>query len=372
MKLLTTSLLSSVLLLSACDSSNPFTEETETEVDPVTDTDTDTDTDNSFNIEGGGVPEGVEGPASSDSDAIIRFEELNEDGGGRAQEFAYDSATDTFSVDNLAFDGEGPYTRSTIPSIASLGPNEAFAVYDASVTVPDFLDGDPISQIVPYRAVLGVSNNTTEDGAPRTSFAIVRTGGFVDYGFGGFVYQREGGVVLPETGQARFIGDYAGVRVFDAAGGLEYVEGDMFLDLDFDDPTDAVAGVKGAIFNRVAYTSDGELIDSTGDGEITLEDQLPLPSIGFVLDGDSGNASADGELTGNLTLNTYLDAEGNVVEHESGTYFAVVAGDTTTPDGGEIVGIAVITSEDAVGEGTRGTVQETGGFILYRDDDFTP
>ncbi len=376
MKLVVTSLLSSVMLLAACDSSNPFLEETETEAEVEEEVEEeeeeeDEDTDTTFTIEGGGVPDGVDGPVVDETEAVIRYEELDEDGGGRAEEFSYDSTNDTFSVDNLAFDGEDAYTREPIASIASLGPNEAYAVYNAAVTVPDALDDDPVSQIVPYRAIVGISNATTAEDAPRTSFAIVRTGGFTNYGFGGFVYQREGGVVLPTTGQARFNGDYAGVRIFDSTSGLEYVEGDMYMDLDFDDPTDAVAGVKGLIYNRVAYDSLGNEIDSTNGG-ITLEDQLPLPNISFVLDGDNGNASSDGDLTGELALNSYLDEEGTVITYESGVYYAIVAGDTTQEDGGEIVGIAVITSSDPRDDGIRGTAQETGGFILYRDDDFLP
>ncbi len=43
----------------------------------------------------------------------------------------------------------------------------------------------------------------------------------------------------------------------------------------------------------------------------------------------------------------------------------MIAGDATDPsDGGEIVGVIVIESEDPRYEGV--TAQETGGFILYR------
>lgn len=371
MKPILTATLCSVIALAGCDSANPFMDETEEAanevavVDPVVTTPSDP---NSFNIAGGGVPPGVGGVAATPDESIIRYEEMNDKGGGRAEEFSYDAATDTFSVDNLAFDGEDPYTRETIASIASLGPNDQYAVYEAQQVVSDPLDGDPIGQIAQYRAIVGISNATTADGAARTSFAIVRTGGYTDYGFGGFIYQREGNVVMPSTGQATFRGDYAGMRIFSGSGGLEFTEADMFIALDFDDPTDAVAGVRGGIFNRVAYDIDGNLIDSTAGGT-TQEDELPLPGIAFVLDGDNGNASADGELTGGLALNSYFDDGGNEIDHESGTYYAIVAGDTTQPDGGEIVGIAVIDSTDPR---TDVEVQETGGFILYRDDSYIP
>lgn len=334
-------------LLAGCDGENPFTE---------------TGTDG-----GGETPVGVDGETRTAAQSIVRYEEKNENGGGFAEEINYDSATDTFSVNNLAFDGEDAYTRDS--DVPTLGPNGAYAVYEADVTVPDFLDTDNVPQIVPYRAVVGVSQASV-NGEPRTSFAIVRTGGYDDYGFGGFVYQREGSVVMPTTGQARFDGDYAGIRIFNGSGGLEYTEADMRMELDFDDPTDAVAGVKGLIYNRVAYAIDGTLVASSGQGELTPEGILPLPNISFVLDGENGNAAANGELTGDLAGNSYFDADGNEVAYESGTYYAILAGDTTQPDGGEIVGVIVIESTDPRLEGV--TAQETGGFILYRDETLIP
>ncbi len=173
-------------------------------------------------ITGGGTPPGIDGPGATSSSNIVRFEARNDNGGGYAQDFAYDAGSDTFSVTNLAFDGERPYARGV--DVASLGPTNSYAVYDAEVQADDFLTGQPVDQIVPYRAIVGISSNSV-GGAPRTSFAIVRTGGYVNYGFGGFVYQREGGVVLPTPGQgqATFSGDYAGVRIFDGRGGMEFV-----------------------------------------------------------------------------------------------------------------------------------------------------
>jgi hypothetical protein len=327
-------------------------------------------TGNTFDTGGGGVPPGVDGPVSTPN-AIVRYEELNDNGGGRAEEIKYDGYTDTFSVDNLAFDGEGPYTRvAPDNSISSIGPNNSFAVYNAEVTVPDFLNSGAVVQIVPYRAIVGISKVPT-DGVPPTSFAIVRTGGYEDFGFGGFVYQRSGDVVMPTTGQARFDGDYAGMRVFDGAGGLEYTEASLRIDLDFDDPTDATAGVKGRLYNRVAYDLNGEVIASNNNNVEAPDDaDLPLPNISFVLDGDNGNVSVDGELNGSLAVNQYLNENGGLVDYESGTYYAILAGDTMQPNGGEIVGVLVIDSTDPRRDGV--TVQETGGFILYRDDTATP
>ena len=50
--------------------------------------------------------------------------------------------------------------------------------------------------------------------------------------------------------------------------------------------------------------------------------------------------------------------------YEFGTYYGVIAGDTTTNPGGEIVGVIVVESDDPRYQGV--TAQETGGFILYR------
>jgi|GEM_PF-6927742 len=44
---------------------------------------------------------------------------------------------------------------------------------------------------------------------------------------------------------------------------------------------------------------------------------------------------------------------------ETGTFNGIVAGNTTKGQGGEIVGIITLNSNDS-------TVQETGGAILYR------
>lgn len=343
MKPLIIAALCSVVTLAACDGENPFQDDTDTSSDP-------------------GIPEGTGGTPPSVNQSVVRFEERNGNGGGFAEDFEYDAATDTFSVDNLAFDGENTYTRGV--AVADLGPNDSYLVYDAAVSVPDFIDNDPVPQIRNYRAVVGVSNNLV-DGEPRSSFAIVRTGGFAGFGFGGFVYQREGGVVMPNTGQAVFEGDYGAVRIFSGPdgtlGGLEFVEGDMRMEIDFDDPNDGQGGVKGNVTNRVAFDINGDPVTLGNDGEAG---ELPLPTINFVLDGEVGNINAEGEMTGGVFSN-YTDPDGEVIEYESGTYYAILAGDTTdAADGGEIVGIMVLESEDPRFDGV--IAQETGGFILYR------
>ena len=220
------------------------------------------------------------------------------------------------------------------------------------------MTGNPVGQIVPYRALLGISTNA-EGGEARSSFAIVRTGGYADYGFGGFIYERNGDVVLPTTGQATFSGDYSGMRVFNGITGMEYTTGDMTIDIDFDD-FNANDAVKGNVTNRVAFEIDGATIEL---GQ-AADDELELPDLNFVIVEGTPSLTANGELSGSVRSGV-LDESGGVEEYETGTYYGVIAGDMTNPsDGGEIVGIIVVESEDPRYDGV--SVQETGGFILYR------
>ncbi|MBT8411840.1 MAG: hypothetical protein KJP02_08595 [Octadecabacter sp.] len=341
-KILISSLIGCIAL-AGCDGENPFTVTEPTGAEE-------------------GIPEGVDGNEPTATNAIVRYEERNDNGGGYAEDFNYDADTDTFTVDNLAFDGEGPYTRGV--AVSDLGPTNAYAVYDAEIVVPDFLNGEPIPQIRPYRAIVGVSPNTVGT-EPRTSFAIVRTGGYRDYGFGGFVYERQGGVVMPNSGQAVFEGDYAGIRIFNGpdgtSGGLEFTEADIRIQVDFDDPTDGQGGVDGNIYNRIAFDINGDPVLLGNDGEAG---ELPLPPIAFVLNGEIGNINESGELNGDL-ISSYTDPDGNTSVYETGTYYGILAGDASdAADGGEIVGIIVIESEDPRFDGV--TAQETGGFILIR------
>jgi hypothetical protein len=295
------------------------------------------------------LPPGTDDPDANDS--ITRYEARDEAGGGYVTDVSYNAANDTFTVDNLGFDGANVYARGD--AVASMN---GYAVYEADVVVEDSLTGEPISQIVPYRALLGISDNRV-NGEARTSFAIVRTGGYVSYGFGGFVYERNGEVVLPTSGQARFEGDYAGMRVFNGRGGLEYTRGDMVVAIDFED-FDSGPAVSGEITNRRAFDSEGNPIPLGG------EDELVLPTLTFAIQEGTSALDEAGEITGEINSTT-LDDSGALVVYESGTYYGVIAGDATdAADGGEIVGVIVIESDDPRYEGV--TAQETGGFILYR------
>ena len=101
---------------------------------------------------------------------ILRFEARDGAGGGLITSVSYNATNDTFTVDNLGFDGANLYTRDN-----QVGSLRNYALYEGAATSTDSLTGQPINQLTPYRALLGVSKNLV-DGERRSSFAIVRTG----------------------------------------------------------------------------------------------------------------------------------------------------------------------------------------------------
>lgn len=336
----------SILALAACETaptgSNPLTggapEEPEAPADE------------GAPIGGGDVPPGTASPTPDDS--LFRYEPPDGNGNGTAQSISYDAATDTFFVDNLAFDGDNGYSRDDV--VGSLGP---YAVYENDSTFLDPASGTPILQFQ-HKALYGVSTNTVGT-APRTQFAIVRTGDYIGYGFGGWVIQREGGVVLPETGQAIYTGPYGAIRDFQNRGGIEYATGTATVAIDFEDFNSGDA-VDGRVTGRTIFDEDGT--DITQDYLDALEDEYggtytALPSLIFTV--GPGVMDANGEIRGQLS-SSIVNGDGVIEGLEAGNYYAIVAGD----DAGEVVGVLVVESPDPRSDGV--TVRETGGFILYR------
>lgn len=332
--------------LAGCQNVNPFTADFQSSK-PATTEDTATTTDG-IAVEGNGLPPGTPNP--SPDLGIIRFEASEgDDFGGLSRGFTYDAATDTIVIDNIAFDGGNTYTRGV-----AVGSVNGFPVYSSAITVSDPLTGNPIPQVANYRALVGFSTNQLNS-KPRTAFVINRTGGYVQYGFGGYVYQREGGVTIPTSGQAVFNGKYAGLRVFDKNADIEFTEGDAQVAIDFDDFNDNAA-VAGSISNRNAYTTAGASITLGGAG-------LVLPNLQFLITKGSSAIDQNGEMTGSVA--SYSAASGTLKVYEEGTYFAILAGDATSAaDGGEVVGVIVVTSDDPRYDNVK--AQETGGFIAYR------
>ena len=305
---------------------------------------------------------GTTNPTATGS--IARSEDKNKGpdgavaGNGFAQGISYNAANDTFTVDNLAFDGGNVYARDTV--MPTVGPAQA---YKAASTYADSQTGALIDQFS-YRALYGVSKTG------RTSFAIVRTGSYIPYGFGGFVYNRNGGVTLPTSGQAKYTGTFAGLRDFNGVPGdqpkLEYTTADVNMAIDFNDfnPAESAtgngAGIQAIVSNRRVFDLSGNDITANvvaginKDRSLTTNPLFALPSLNFtvgpgVLD---NNGEAQGTLTSTAPTNT-----GTFSVLEAGKYYAVISG--TNAD--EVVGIIVVTS-------TVNSVltRETGGFILYR------
>lgn len=254
-------------------------------------------------------------------DPVVRYETE-----GDAQSIVYDDATDTITIDNLPFDETGVFDLDDVLPTLVAGP-DGFMVYENN-------NGDPVRA---YKAIYGASDSG------ETAVVVVRTGDYQGYGFGGFAYTRNGSVVLPDTGQAVYTGNYAGIRVFDGTGGLEYTTADITLEVDFED-FNATDAVEGSLSNREYFDDAGNLLGS-------------LPTLILA----TGSISEDGEIGGTAS-SLVLDGGGNLQTFESGEYYAVLSGD----DAGEVVGVIIVTGDDPndVLDGGEGiTVQETGGFI---------
>ena len=330
--------MAAVVVFTACDG-NPF----DTDPDPASSTPAVTTPTSVISLPG------TENPAAGVS--IFRYEAEDGSGNGFAQAISYDDVTDTFFVDNLAFDGANTYVRDDV--VPSLGP---FMVYENVETITDTFNGIDIAQFQ-HKALYGRSTTG------NTEFAIVRTGQYVNYGFGGFLYQRNTGVTLPDSGQAFYSGDYAGIRDFLGRGGLEYVTGTASIAIDFEDFNDG-EGVNGQIEGRRVFEVDGTEV--TGDilaayaaaGQ-TMANTVAgtLPTLFFTI--GPGTADANGEMTNEI--NGYVVEGGALTAVESGTYYAMVQGDNAE----EIVGIVVIENQDPRFMGGV-TTRETGGFIVYR------
>lgn len=348
----TTAPLLLLMMLAACGDGQPFFADDEETTTPVEVEEEVEEVDPSDVLNTGTVRAPIAANFVARGD-ITRREASDEDGfSGLLASATYNAANDTFLVDGLGFDGANTYTRdAAIPQLGS------YSVYEAELETPDALSGAPVNQIDPYQLVFGTSQNSLATGEPRTSFAIVRTGGYVQYGFGGYIYERTGDVVIPSAGQAVYSGDYVGVRVFDARGGLEFTRGTAEVAIDFADFNGNNA-VRGSISDREAFAEDGTPIPVNGT------DQLVLPQLRFIIRSGGTDIQANGELSGGLT--SFTQGDGGALEvYEEGNYYAVIAGDATNAaDGGEIVGIIVVESQDSRYEGV--TAQETGGFIAYR------
>ena len=325
----------------------------------------------------GDLPPGTENPRPNRN--LIRREprgpaESAYSGNGFANSVSYDGDTDTFNVVGLPFDGTQPEgDRWSRAGVSTLGPSggAGFAVYEAPFIVGDILTDFDINQFY-HRAIYGVNRHG------EGQFAVVRTGNYDGYGFGGFVYQRNGGVVLPTvtntvTGQARYSGAYAGLRDYQGREGMEYTTGQMRVDIDMGafmnncDTPRCEDAIRGTVSERRVFTMAGadvtqEIIDAI-NAEYVVS-MTSLPNLKFVI--QPGVMNLNGEATGGVTSGSI-----NARTYEDGKYYLVLAGDHSTlgddpanPKGGSIVGIVVVEAPDP--RNSQITVRETGGFIVDR------
>lgn len=315
--------------------------------------------------EGGGDGDGTTLPGTENptaQSAITRYEPEDGSGSGYVRSVSYNDGDDTFTVDNLAFDGDNTYNRDTANLVQDLGP---FKVYEGPETAPDALTGAPIQQFL-HRAIYGVS------ASGATEFSIVRTGSYVDYGFGGFVFKRNGGVVMPTTGQAAYNGQYAALRDFQGRAAIEYALGNMSMDIDFNDFNQGDAVRAEVTGRRILDVNGADITDDVlraleTKGDLPKNSLIALPTLQIKV--GPGMINDKGEINGEAISNV-LDAEGVAQEYETGKFYAVLSGDHTQYDtanglnGGEVVGVIVVTAEDPRYENV--TVRETGGFILNR------
>lgn len=327
-----------------------------------------------------------------DARGDIARTEARDGSGGFAQAFIVNDTDDTLEIDNLAFDGLNIYTRGANTTPARISDLGTVAAYHGDLTVPDFLTGAPVEQAVPYVALYDASDVMIMDeipadatpaqiaaiqaaARPRSSFTIVRTGAYTGFGFGGFGYDRAGDTVIASTGQATFDGDYAGLRMLDQFQELLVIEGDAQIDIDFDD-FNSGAGLKGSITNRQAYTAEGAVVETfTGPNRLLIDpatlppgltaiEVVQLPDISFVVRGGGETIKSNGEISGEVRSRYVNPTSGRVEVYDDGFYYAIIAGDTTAGDGGEVTGVIKVEAPDSRFIGV--TAQETGGFVASR------
>ncbi|MGH1367142.1 MAG: hypothetical protein ACRBCL_00895 [Maritimibacter sp.] len=313
--------LSFAFALTACDGVNP--------IDDQGDITADLD-----------LPSGTENPTARRP--IERYETEGDNGNGFANPITYNAANDTFTVDNLGFDGNNVYRRDNVtPTL------EGVPVYESQVTYFDDVTGAPIAQF-PYKAV------RIESPSGQGNVVIVRTDAYIPYGYGGFKYERLDGVEIPTVGQASFSGQYAGLRDFLSRGDIEFATGNMTLAIDFRDFNDGYA-IQGRVTDRKVFDLNGNDITS----EIT--DALGttrLPQLVFAP--GPGVMSTAGEMAGSV-VSSYYNESGAISIYESGDYFGLLVGEGADM---EAVGVIIAEGIDPRYEGVE--FRETGGFVLER------
>ncbi len=269
---------------------------------------------------------GADGGAADTSAGAVYGKDMNSQ--LTMNSMVYDADSNQIVVNNLPFDG-------------ATAPNGQ-AIYTQTGSLP----GSPFNR---YENVAGADSyyavfRRSDSGAVEAgAFA---TTSYVDFGYGGAAAKRNtAGVTLPGSGEYTFTGDYAAVRVFDAASGInapQYVTGTTRIDVDFGD-FDTVGAIIGTVANR-------EVFDVNGTSLGVMDDYVAL-SLGT---GDPTTGRIDG---GGASLREIAGA-GLIA---TGDWSGVFGG----TNGTEIAGIVVL--EGAVDDvGGTGNMRETGVLIAVR------
>jgi len=304
--------LAAVFVFTACDG-DPF----------ATTTTTTTTTPTTTTVGGITLPAGTGTTGTPDSgSAITRYKT-----DGQTQDIRFDATTDTIQIDNLPFDGSGLFERDNVLPTLIAGPG-GFQVYENNNT----------TERRAYKALRATS------ASGDTDVTVVAGGDYLGFGFGGFVYNRNGSVTLPTTGQATYRGNYAGMRTFNGSGGLQYTTANMTVEVDFED-FNATDAVEGGLSNRQFFDEAGNLLGT-------------LPTLILA----TGGVNAAGEIGG--TVGSLVAVPGSGFQtFETGEYYAVLSGSGAN----EMVGVIFLTGSDpndVLDGGLNVTVQETGGFVL--------
>ncbi|MEM9851193.1 MAG: hypothetical protein AAF761_04260 [Pseudomonadota bacterium] len=231
------------------------------------------------------------------------------EGDNLATRVEFDATNNTLIVESIPFDDdafEGRYTRT--PAL-DRGTYEAYTSTNGDDTYVAYYDTSTSGSV--YSAVLA-------------------TGDYLDHGFAGATYGREGNVTLPSSTQrVTYSGNYVGLRTTQGnAPGVDTIQGTANLEADFSDNT-----VRGSITGRTVVA--GGTTNQGGTGETSAGTDIVLAN--GALD------RTDGTFTGAAN-----ETDGGL--GGTGTYEGIVgAGDAS-----EIAGVMIITAGD---------LRETGSFI---------
>lgn len=274
---------------------------------------------------GGGGGGGGSGPLSADTrKGAVYGSTLS--GDLTVNNVTYDDATGELIINNIPFDGvDGRYG------------------FEGFLAATDFSRYENIEGTNSYYAVFRRSDSG------YSQVAALATDSYLDYGPGGAqMLRRNSSTRLPSSGEYFYFGDYAAVRAFEKGDAVEYVTGDVWIEVDIED-FDVGGAVEGGVDSIQFYTSSGTLIGNA-DHYITI----PTTSIDF------SNATVPGGTANMRKINPGEDDDGEILV--AGTWTGMFTG----PDAEELVGIFLFTGPENLDDEAR-TMRETGVMITFAD-----